>query len=147
VSRETERAALAAHFLSVWLESDGPIAWPNKPFTTPSGHMFAVYSIVSRGSVRMSLGRSFFKRHFNTLQVDIYTPQDLGTKRSREISDRLEDIYDSLVLVTPDGESLKFSTPTGRVLDPNVIRASNLDDNWDRFVFEAPYHRDQLVEK
>jgi hypothetical protein len=29
----------------------------------------------------------------------------------------------------------------------NEIRAQNLDDNWDRYMFEAPFYRDQLVEK
>jgi hypothetical protein len=29
----------------------------------------------------------------------------------------------------------------------NEQRAANLEDNWDRFIFEAPYYRDQHVEK
>lgn len=147
MSRETERAAIGAHFASVWDPADGPIAWPNKPFDTPANSMFAVFNIVGRGTFRRSVGGSFFKRHEGTLQVDIYTPQDKGTRRSRIIADILENAYQDLLLVLSDGEAVKFGTPSSRVLDPNVIRASNLDDNWARFMFEAPYHRDQHVEK
>lgn len=147
MSRETEREALAAHFQTLWEPTDGPIAWPNKPFETPANSMFCVYSIVSRGTIRRSLGYNFFKRHMGTVQVDIYTPQDQGTKRARQISDVLENAYELLTLPLADDESVIFETPSGRVLDPNVIRASNLDDNWERFVFEAPYYRDQHVDK
>jgi hypothetical protein len=139
--------ALSGFFQSIWLPEDGPIAWPNKPFETPANSMFCVYSTLSLGTLRRSLGNSFFKRSLGVVQVDIYTPQDQGTKRAREISDRLEGLYEMLVLPLTDGESVQFGTPSGRVLDPNVIRASNLDDNWDRFVFEAPHYRDQHVEK
>lgn len=148
MSRETERAAIADHFKDVgWLAADGDVAWPNQPFKTPDNNLFCVFSLVERGTFRRSIGRRFFKRCEGTLQVDIYTPQNQGTKKSREITDRLEDIYEMLELPTSDGEMVIFGTPSTRVLDPNVVRATNLDDNWDRYMFEVPYHRDVHVEK
>lgn len=147
MSRELERAAISGHFQGVWNPADGPIAWPNKPFSTPVNSGFAVFNIVERGTFRKSLGRSFFKRHENTLQIDIYVPIDVGTKPSRVIADRLEDIYQDLVLVLPNGQSVNFRTPSSRVLATNEQRAANLDDNWARYLFEAPYYRDQRVEK
>ncbi len=147
MSRESERTALAAHFQTLWDNDDGPIAWPNKPFETPNSQMFCVYSVVNRGTVRQSIGFDFFKRHMGTVQIDIYTPADHGTRRSREIAEILEDAYEMVTLSLTDGEAVVFETPSAKVLDPNVIRASNLDDNWDRFVFEAPYHRDQHVDR
>jgi hypothetical protein len=81
------------------------------------------------------------------MQIDIYTPQDQGTTRSRQLADRWADAYEMLEILTDDGELIKFQTPSSRVLATNEVRAANLDDNWDRYVFEAPFYRDQLVEK
>ena len=148
MSLELERAAISKHFLQYgWDENDGEIAWPNKPFDTPANSMFCVFNLLDRGTLRRSLGLSFFKRHLGTMQIDIYTPQNVGTKRSREIADRLELLYDTMTLVLVDGEAVVFETPSSRQLDPNVIRAANLDNNWDRFLVEAPYYRDIHVEK
>lgn len=146
MSRELERQTLAAHFLSVWQEADGPIAWPNQEFLTPNNSGFCVYSLVDMPTFRRSLGFTFSKRYSGILQIDIYTPQNKGTNRAKLIVDRLEDVYEMLVLPMSGG-AIEFGTPTARSLDPNVIRASNLDDNWDRYVFEAPYHRDVIIEK
>lgn len=147
MSRELERKVVADHFKSVWDPADGAVAWPNKPFETPKKSQFCVFNIVDRGTVRKSIGVSYFKRYFGTMQVDIYIPQDSGTKPSREIADKLEPIYDSLNLPMGNGQLLVFGTPTGRTLALNEQRAANLEDNWDRFIFEAPYYRDQYVEK
>lgn len=147
MSRELERAAIAAHFKSVWDAADGDIAWPNKPFETPIKHRFCVFNIVDRGVIRRSLGFNFFKRYLGTLQIDIYVPQDEGTKISRQITDRLENIYEMLELPLSNGQVIIFETPTARTLALNEQRAANLEDNWDRFLFEAPFHRDHHVVK
>jgi hypothetical protein len=109
--------------------------------------MFVVFSIVDRGDVRLSLGWNYKKRRFGTIQVDIYTPQDEGTKVSREQADAWCLIYDMLELPTSDGEMMFFQTPTSHSMATNEVRAANLDDNWDRYVFEAPFYRDTQVEK
>lgn len=148
MSRELERQAIATHFQDTWNAADGPIAWPNKHFDTPNNSSFCVFSILELGSFRRSLGiNQFFKRHEGVLQIDIYVPQSHGTKPSREIADRLEPIYQDLLLRLPNGQALVFGTPSARTLAPNEQRAANLEDNWDRYVFEVRYHRDQLVEK
>lgn len=148
MSREIERETVITHFLTVWNTADGPIAVPNQRFTTPIDHFFGDVKIVERGTFRMSLGASFYKRHNSTLQLDMYTPFGEGTKLSRSIADRLELVYEELTLLLPGGgEFVKFGTPSSRRLAQNRERAENLNDNWDRYVFEAPYYRDQRVEK
>lgn len=148
MSRELERAAISKDFNDLWDTSqDGDIAWPNKPFQTPLNNRFVVFNLVDRGTVRRSLGRSFFKRNFGSMQIDLYTPQDKGTSRSKELIDMLEQHYEMLELPLADGEIIIFQTPSARTLDLNVIRATNLDDNWDRLVFDAPFYRDSHVEK
>jgi hypothetical protein len=81
------------------------------------------------------------------MQIDIYTPQDQGTKQSREYADVWALHFEMLELPTSDGELIKFQNTTSHPLATNEIRAANLDDNWDRYVFEAPFYRDQYVEK
>jgi hypothetical protein len=148
VSKETERAAISEHFKSVAEPEFGEnIAWPNQAFETPQDTMFAVFNIVDRGTIRRSLGRSFTKRSFGTMQVDIYTPKNEGTKESRTLADIWSLVYEMLELTTSDGELIVFQTPSSRAMATNEIRAANLDDNWDRYVFEAPFYRDQNVEK
>lgn len=146
MSRETERVAVVTHFLSVWNPNDGPVAIPNQPFSTPENHAYVVLNIVELGTYRMSVGSSFFKRYESTLQIDLYTPADTGTSSSRKIADTLEDVYQDLMLALSDGQTVKFRTPKARVLALNEQRASNLEDNWDRYVIDCPYYRDQLVE-
>lgn len=148
MSRETERVLISSHFQSAWdLLADGPIAWPNKPFSTPDNAPFCVFNIVERGSYRASLGGVYLKKYPSTMQIDIFTPTTLGTKRSRLLADRLEDVYDSLTLVTSDGESVNFYSVITRGLAANEQRASNLDDNWDRYIVEAPYVREKIIAK
>jgi hypothetical protein len=40
-----------------------------------------------------------------------------------------------------------FQTPTSHSMATNEVRAANLDDNWDRYVFEAPFYRDHSGRK
>lgn len=145
MSRDLERSKIVTHFQSIWNSANGPIAIPNQPFTTPANSMYVVLNIVERGTFRKSLGPQFFKRHNGTLQIDMYTPADTGTKKSRQIADGLETIYQDLILTLTDGEHIHFGTPSARVLALNEQRASNLEDNWDRYVIECPFFRDQIV--
>jgi hypothetical protein len=148
VSKEAEREALAARFLTTFNALGiTDVAWPNKAFETPTRKTFLVFNIVERGVVRHGIGLNYFKRHFGTVQVDIYVPQDEGTKVSRVLTDAMEAEYETLELPTGDGEMIKFQSPASRSMATNEIRAQNLDDNWDRYMFEAPFYRDQLVEK
>lgn len=152
MSLELEEKAVAKHFRNVgwqpsWGDANLHVAWPNHKFIAPDNHMFCVFSIVDRGTVRRSLGWDFSKRRWASMQIDIYIPAEQGASFSREMSDVLEPIYTLLELPLADGEMVMFDDPTTRVLDPNVIRAANLDDNWDRYVFEAPYHRDYRISK
>lgn len=148
MSRETERKLIMTHFKLNWDPADGPVAYPNVEFDTPVNSKFAVVHIVEGGTFRKSLGYSqYLKRSVASLQIDIYTPAGAGTKASRLIGERLERIYDSLDLVTTDGERVCFQTPSGRTLPINEQRASNLEDNWDRYVVECPFFRDVVVTK
>lgn len=148
MSRETERELLTRHFQLNWNDSDGPVAWPNMEFTTPTNSMFVVFSLVERVTNRASLGASsYLNRAYGSVQIDIYTPIGKGTKASRVIAERLERVYDSLVLVTTDGEAIHFQTPSSRVLPTNEMRAANLDDNWSRYVVDCPFYRQIIVNK
>jgi hypothetical protein len=148
MSRETERKTIMDHFKLNWNPADGPVAWPNIEFATPVNSAFAVVQIVEGGTYRRSIGYSqYLKRSAGTLQIDIFTPQGLGTRNSRLIGERLERVYDTLDLVTSDGEFLRFGTPRSRTLPVNEQRAANLDDNWDRYVVECPFYRDVVVTK
>lgn len=65
MSKESERAAITAHFSALWTANYGayPVAWPNHEFTTPSNSIFAVFNIVDRGTTRETLGRTYMKRN------------------------------------------------------------------------------------
>lgn len=147
VSKETERQLITEHFATAWAAAypSIPVAWPNHEFTTPANSMFAVFSLVDRGTTRESLGRTYLKRHRGTLQIDLYSPAGTGVRPATQISDFLENLYDSLDLVTTDGEQVFFRTPTSRTVSINEDRASNLADNWQRIIVECPYDRQQVV--
>lgn len=148
MSRETERDTIISFFKLNWNPTDGPVAYPNIEFTTPTNQMFAVVDIVEGMTLRKSIGYSQYrKRSTGTLQVDIYTPVGTGTKKSRLIGEALERVFDTIDLVTSDSEVIKFGTPSSRSVPINEQRASNLEDNWDRYVVECPFFRDIDVTK
>lgn len=147
MSRETERLLLITHFQQTWDVNDGPVAYPNHEFRTPKDSLFAAVSIVDRGTTRESLGQTYYKKHRGTLQIDIYTPLNRGIAPARIIVDRLEAVYDSLDLVTSDGERVSFYTPTAREIAGNEQRAANLEDNWSRYILECPYTRHDIFVK
>lgn len=149
MSRETERAAIVAHFRAT-LSSNWPtlpVAWPNHEFETPANQMFAVFNLVDRGTTRQSVGRRFVKRHRGTVQIDIYTPIGRGIKESRLMADVLEDVYDTLDILTSDNEVVMFRTPSARDVAANEQRAANLDDQWSRLIVECPFDRQEHVDK
>lgn len=147
MSRESERAAITAHFKSAWESTypTVPVAWPNIEFATPENATFVVFNLVDRGTTRETLGRVYVKRHRGTLQLDIYTPSGQGTRASRLMADYLEALYDTLDLATADGQLVAFRTPSARPVSGNEARASNLEDNWDRIIVECPYDRQEIV--
>lgn len=149
MSRESERAAITAHFKSAWEAAYPavPVAWPNVDFDTPAANPFVVFNLVDRGTARESVGLTYMKRHRGTLQLDIYTPAGAGTRASRLMADFLENLYDTLELSTTDGERVVFRTPSARDVGGNEARASNLEDNWHRIIVECPYDRQQRVVK
>lgn len=147
MSRETERQLVTAEFIKAWQPAWGPVAYPNKDFNTPANSTFAVFNLVDRGTTRESIGRTYLKRHRGTLQVDVYTPGSQGTRQGRVIADALEAYFDSLDLLTSDGQPVHFRTPSGRVVAGNEERAANLDDNWSRYIIECPYDRQEVVAK
>lgn len=149
MSRESERLVVTAHFAATFAANwpTMPVAWPNHEFTTPSNTMFAVFNLVDRGTTRQTIGLNYVKRHRATVQVDVYTPLGQGTKQSRLVADVLESVYDTLDLVTSDGELVAFRTPSARDVAGNESRASNLEDNWGRIIVECPYERQEIVDK
>lgn len=78
------------------------------------------------------------------MQVDIYVPVGGGVKASRLIADFLEAAYDSLDLAHAGG-LIYFRTPSSREISGNEVRASNLEDNWGRYVVECPYDTQSVV--
>ncbi len=147
MSRATERALVMGHFTATWnaAYASVPIAWPNHEFLTPTNQPFAVFNLVDRGTTRESLGRTYFKRHRGTIQVDLYMPLGQGIKWGYAVSDYLETVYDSLDLVTTDNQPVRFRTPTARPIAGNEARASNLEDNWARLVVEIPFDRSEVL--
>lgn len=148
MSRETERRAIMDFFKLNWDSADGPVAYPNIEFTTPENQLFAVVNIVEGGTFRKSIGyMQYLKRATGTLQIDIYTPLGQGTKPSRIIAERLERVFDTVDINLTDGEFVRFGTPQSRTIPINEQRASNLEDNWGRYVVECPFYRDVVVTK
>lgn len=148
MSRETERNAIMNFFKLNWDPADGPVAYPNIEFTTPKNSKFVVVNIVEGNTTRKSIGYAqYLKRSTGRLQIDIYTPIGEGTKPSRVIGERLERVFDTIDINLSDGEWVRFGTPQSRTIPINEQRASNLEDNWERYVVECPFYRDVVVTK
>lgn len=90
MSIETQRAKLfdvvnnlmAANF------PDIPVHWPNRKFDQPDS-TFAWVHIVLGEQQTTNLGDEKVFRHISVLQIDLFTPEDTGTKEIGEVADLL----------------------------------------------------------
>jgi hypothetical protein len=140
MSRETERLLLLSHAKSFWLPAWGPVSWPNADFSPPANARWASLRLMEYGSERINIGRPKKQRHYGSVQIDLYSPKNTGTKEAREITDAIEAIYDELILRTADGEPVEFQTPASHDLSGSGSEDGTAD-SWYRRVVDSPFYR------
>ena len=131
---EDERRAIEQRFQDNF--TTYPVKYENVPFTQPEGNPWVALTILSGGGEIGSLGTgmtSRLERFSGIIQIDIYTPEDDGTKTAREAADTIAAIFD--VVQFEAGSSGKITT---RVPSYSTMGVQN---GWHHSVVSVAYHR------
>lgn len=136
---ESDRVAIVTFLTSIWQPSWGGIAWPNDNFKIPDAQRWATVAWIESTSDRASLGNDFLVRTYGYLQIDLYEPDQGGTKQQLLIAEEIHNAFLEYVLPTGSGPALEFGVPNSRIPAPNEVRASNLEDNWSRLTISIPF--------
>ena len=138
------KKALLGELKRVWLPTMGLVSWPNVDFKTPSDKMWSEVFVMEYGTERASLGSDSLRRHYGSLQVNIYSPAGVGSSENRIVSDILESHFDDLIMTLADEVVVNFGTPDSRDI---VGRANPTKGNWFQRVCDCPFYMDYRVAK
>ena len=138
--------ALAGAFSTGWktLKSAGPpavyeaktpIAWPNVPFTPPSGPWVRFNVLDGEGSWR-SIGSpgSNLVGYVGAVVIQIFVPLLSGESTARDYADAAAEIFQGQVI-----SGIRFSPATVHILN------TSLADGWHQINVSIPFRRDVLI--
>jgi len=137
MSIETQRQEMFGRVQSAMLVNfpEIPVAWPNRKFEQPDGPFVLVYIIVG-DQVRQNLGERYTIRHISILQIDIYTPDDTGTKVLNDVADFLAKRFREQEYQLSDGDRL--------LVKPPQMIAGEAARGFERLTLRFPLWRDAL---
>lgn len=108
-----------------------PIAWPNVPFTPPTGNPWL------RSTVQWGYGALSTKPGRQTIigisQVEVYIPQAQGAGKARRIGDQIRAVFNS-----KDIDGVRFGVPSGP-------QQTQEEAPWYRRLVTTPFSVDELV--
>ena len=105
---ESDRVAIVTFLTSIWQPSWGGIAWPNDNFKIPDAQRWATVAWIESTSDRASLGNDFLVRTYGYLQIDLYEPDQGGTKQQLLIAEEIHNAFLEYVLPTGSGPAHTF---------------------------------------
>lgn len=136
MSFEDERVAIEGRFAANY--SNTVIKYENIPFTEPVDTAWVTLTILSGGGNVDSIGTgdSRLERFSGVIQIDIYVPEDGGTKTARDIADLVHAIFDNV----------QFSSGSSGTITTRVPSYSTLgiEGGWHHSVVSVAYHRSKF---
>lgn len=135
MSFEDERRAIEGRFGDNY--SATPIKWEEHPFDVVEGTPYVALTILSGKGHQASLGgpNSALQRYAGVIQIDIFTPEDSGTKTAKQHADTIEAIFHHVQFSAGNSGTITTRLPW--------IHKMGVKDGWHRFVVNVDYHRDR----
>lgn len=130
LERQAIEERLAANYSAV------PIKYENLSFVPPTNTSWIALTILTGSAFQASLGTgnsSRLTRFSGIIQIDIYTPEGVGTKSAKDIADVISAIYDNVQF-----SSGSSGTITCRVPDYKTL---GIVDGWYHAVVSVAYQR------
>lgn len=132
---EISREAITTAFKTGW-GSTCLIDWENQPFTTPQGGTWGRFRIIRSHALipALSSPASFMKRELGNLYLNLFAPQDSGSKLLYTMADTFESIFGLTTLHVATGHDIIFGT--------TEVSLTGLDAGWASLLATIPFRRD-----
>ncbi len=128
--RQAFEARLAANF------SATSIQYENAPFNPPSNAAYISAKILAGEGIIASLGPSPLHRFPGVFHIDLYAPEDQGTKVLRDHADTIESAFRNVQFSAGGSGTITTGTPT--------YIGIGIEDGWYHAVLSIPYSRDKI---
>ena len=132
MSYEADRLSAEGAFNTGWA-STTPIKYQNVPMADPDGAEFVGFTVLNGPSNISSLGGvNTTHRFIGFVQIDIYVPENTGTKRARELAETAAVIF------------------RDKRIDAMLFRQSDITngapppDGYYRLTVTVPFQRDEI---
>lgn len=106
---EDIRKTIDAAFLAGFIASPGvlfvPTRFQNTPFEQPTAATWAEFWIIEGTSENADVSKDF-QRTPGFIQLSIFTPEGAGSKKARECSDKLAEVFQNLDVAESWGQIL-----------------------------------------
>lgn len=107
-----ERTAIGTLFNTAW-GSTTPVAWPNRPFSPPSGS-WVRFTIIGIDSVSVELGPRSQERRTGMVIVQIFTTLDKGDALGLGLADQVAAVFRNKRVAAGNDGDIIFRKPRTR---------------------------------
>lgn len=111
------------------------IKYENVKFVQPKNVPYVSVFIIEGDSFQANLGKSFTERHIGIVQIDIMTPEGVGTNIRNQLADRIGAIFRRYQESLLGGGYVHFRTPRNTPLGNEGL--------FDKMAVSIPYIRDE----
>lgn len=111
------------------------IGFPNSPIEDPGQNLHIKVNFVNGDEEDIEIGRPTLRRYINVLMIQIFQPQNTGTRQALAIADIVEATFRDLVLTAGAGK-IRFYTPKVRDLGDE-------EEGYYQINVECPYKLDE----
>lgn len=132
MSFEDTRKAIESRLASNWTTT--PIRFENVPFTETAVPYVALFILDGEGK-QISLGTPSLQRWAGLIVVQIFVPQDTGTKTARTYADAIGAIFDRQQFASGNSGTIRSRIPS--------IRRIGITHGWDQTNVTIPFIRDK----
>ena len=135
MSFNDERAAIEGRFASGY--SNTPIQFEDIPFAQPSTAWVAL-TILSGAGINTSIGGTRQVQRFaGIIQIDVYIPEDTGTKPARDIADLVDPIFNNAQFSFGSSGTITTFVPSYQTL--------GVENGWYHAVVSVAYQRTKIA--
>jgi len=142
MSFEDERRAIEGRFAANFTAL--AIKWENQPFDIVNDTAYVALTILTGAGHQASLGgASALQRYAGVIQIDIYVPEDTGTKVAKQHADTIESIFRQVQFSAGSSGTIFTRTPSIKTLG-TMAGSQRAESGWHRTVVSVDYHRDKI---
>lgn len=120
---------------SAWGVDPKYIGFPNSPIEDPAEKLHVKVNFINGDEEDVEIGKPTLRRYQNVLMIQIFQPQNTGTREALSIADFVEAAFRDLVLTAGAGK-IRFYTPKIRDLGDE-------EEGYYQVNVECPYKLDE----